>query len=449
MKATTERLEENKVVLNIEVEPERLSTAIDQAYRRLVKTAKIPGFRPGKAPRPIFERFYGKDVLLSDAAEGLLPVSYMEAVRELDIEPIDRPEFELVKLEDGAPVEFKARVEVRPEVALGEYKGLEVERPAARVTEEDIESEIEKLRNRYAKLATLDEGVVVKGDLITIDYQGTVDGASFAGGEALDRKVEVGTGLLTPELDAGVIGMALGETKEITMQLPEEYHDSAAAGKEALLRVTVKAIRRKEMAAVDDEFAKDVSEFDTLAELKDDIRNKLEEKAREQSEVAVKNALVDKILDNCTVDIPEKMIESALQMLMDEAMQPVRQQGLTEDDYFRLTNSSRDELADKLRPEATLSVKRELVLDAVAKAEEIKVDDKEVDQEIERLAQYYRQDAARIREALQQQGELQSLRRGLRRKKTVETLVSIAVIKDAAEGEPVAEPAEPAGEDTN
>ncbi|MDI6907668.1 MAG: trigger factor [Thermoanaerobacterales bacterium] len=431
MKATTEKVDQHTVVLNIEVEPERLATAVDRAYRRLVKTAKIPGFRPGKAPRPIFERFYGKEVLLNDAAESLLPVSYLEAVRELDIEPISRPEFEVVKLEEGSPVAFKARVEVRPEVAVGEYKGLEVERPAVTVTEDDIDREIEQLRNRYAKLVTLEEGRVEKGDLVTIDYEGTVDGQPFAGGEARDRQVEVGMGFLAPELDEGLPGMAIGETKEIRMKLADDYHDPAVAGKEAVLRVTVKGIRRKELAAVDDEFAKDVSEFDTLAELKADIKNKLEETAREQAEAVVRNALVARAAENATVDIPAKMIESALEGMMEEALRPIVQQGLKEEDYFRLTNTSREELADKLRPEAEARVKRELVLDAIAKAEGIKVEDEELDKEIERLAQYYRRDAGQLKETLEKHGELQSLRRGLMRDKAIDVLVANAVVKDA------------------
>lgn len=430
MKATAERVDQHTVVLNIEVEPDRLATAVDRAYRRLVKTAKIPGFRPGKAPRPIFERFYGKEVLLNNAAESLLPVSYLEAVRELGIEPISRPEFEIVKLEEGAPVEFKARVEVRPEVTLGQYKGLEVERPAVTVTDEDINREIEQLRNRYAKLVTLEDGRVEKGDLVTIDYEGTVDGKPFAGGEAHDRQVEVGMGFLAPELDEGLLGMAIGETKEIRMKLADDYHDSAVAGKEAVLKVTVKGIRRKELAAVDDEFAKDVSEFDTLAELKADIRNKLEETAREQAEATVRNAVVAKAVENARVDIPPKMIDSALDGVMEEALRPVLQQGLKAEDYFRLTNTTPEDLADKLRPEAEARVKRELVLDAIAKAEGIKVEDEELDKEIERLARYYRQEAGELKKTLEQHGELQSLRRGLMRDKAVKLVVDNAVIKD-------------------
>jgi len=431
MKATAERIDQHTVVLNIEVEPERLAAAVDRAYRRLVKTAKIPGFRPGKAPRQVFERFYGKEILLNDAAESLLPVSYLEAVRELGVEPISRPEFEVVKLEEGSPVEFKAKVEVRPEVTLGEYKGLTIERPAVKVTEEEIEQEIEKLRNRYAKLVTLEEGRVEKGDLVTIDYKGTVDGQPFAGGEAHDRQVEVGMGFLAPELDEGLPGMAIGETKEIRMKLADDYHDTAVAGKEAVLRVTVKGIRRKELAAVDDEFAKDVSEFDTLAELKADIRNKLEEAARERADAAVRAALVDRAAENAAVDIPARMIDSALEGMMEEFLRPIVQQGMKPEAYFRLANTTQEEMRDKLRPEAEARVKRELVLDAIAKAEGIKVEDEELDKEIERLARFHRQDAGELKKALEQHGELQSLRRGLAREKAVELLVSSAEIKEA------------------
>lgn len=433
MKATMEKLEKNTVVLNIEVEPDKVQAAMDQAFKKLVRTAKVPGFRPGKVPRVIFERYYGKQPILEEAFERLVPETYVEAVRELAIEPIGQPEFDIVKMEEGEPLLLKAKVEVKPEVVLGEYKGLEITKPVPEVAEDDVARELEKLQNRYAKLVTVDDGEVQKGDIVTIDYEGTVDGKPFPGSSASDRTVEAGMGFLSKEIDDILPGMKIGETRETTMRLPENYHASEVAGKEATIKVTVKGIKRKEVAPLDDEFAKDVSEFDTLEELKANTREKLQKEAEERAEAAVRNGLLEKAVANAEVEVPGVMVERQAESLLDEQLSPIRDQGLTAEDYFRLTNSSRERMLEDLRPQAEFSVKAELVLDAIGKAEGLTADEDEVDKEIETLAQYYRQDKGELKKALEERGALDGIRRTLVRQKAVQFLVDNANIKEVKE----------------
>ncbi|MEW5761598.1 MAG: trigger factor [Bacillota bacterium] len=429
MKATAEKVAKNTVLLEIEVEPEKLAQAIDKTYRELVKKVNIPGFRRGKAPRIIFERYYGRETLVNEAVESLVPEAYLDAVKQTGIEPIANPDVEIAQAEEGKPVIFKARVEVKPEVTLGPYKGLEVEKPPVEVTEADVDREIERLRERYARLVTLEEGVVQKGDIVTIDYEGTVDGKPFKGSRATDRTVEVGLGFLVDEFDTQLLGMAVNETKEITVKLPENYHDEGVAGKEAVFQVTVKGIRRKELAAIDDEFAKDVSEFDTLEELKADLRHKLEVAAEKRAEAAVREALVDKATAAAEVEVPERMVEARVESMTRELLRPALQQGLTPENYFELTNTNPEELREKLRPEAERALKRELVLDAIARTEGLGVSEEELDRELKRIAEFYRQDADRVKEALTGTGELAAIEKRLLRGKAIDFLVAHAQVK--------------------
>jgi len=429
MKATAEKVAKNTVVLEIEVEPERFKEAVDKKYRELVKKVNIPGFRRGKAPRVIFERYYGKEVLLNEAVEALIPEAYLDALKQTGVEPIAAPDVEITQVEEGKPVIFKATVEVKPEVSLGTYKGLEVEKPPVEVTNEDVDQEIERLRQRYAKLVTLEEGVVQKGDIVTIDYEGTVDGKPFKGSRASDRSVEVGLGFLVEDFDEQLLGMAVNETREITTRLPDDYHDESVAGKEAVFRVTVKCIRRKELAEVDDDFAKDVSEFDTLDELRADLRHKLEIAAEKKAEAAVREALVEKAAAAAEVEIPERMIEARVESMTQEMLRPAVQQGLTPEDYFRLTNTNPEELREKLRPEAERSIKRELVLDAIARAEGLEIGEEDLTRELKRIADFYRQDLDKVRQVLTESGELEGIKKRLLRNKAIDLLAAHAQIK--------------------
>ncbi|MEW6425203.1 MAG: trigger factor, partial [Bacillota bacterium] len=318
MKANAERIEKNTVLLEVEVDAERFSRALDQAYRKLVKKVNVPGFRRGKAPRFILERHIGKQVLVDEAVELIIPEAYFKAVDDTGIEPVTQPELELVQVEEGKPVVFKAKVVVKPEVELGQYTELAVARPVVKITEEDVIKELERLQNRHAKLVTLEEGEVARGDLVTIAYQGRVDGEPFEGGQDTDCTFEVGSRVFFPGVEDELIGTSLGETKEVVTKFPADYPREDLAGKEATFTVTVKGIQRKELSPLDDEFAKDISEFDTLEELKADLANKLRKVAEEKAQAEVRNSVVEKAVENAQVEIPKEMVDNRVEEMVKE-----------------------------------------------------------------------------------------------------------------------------------
>jgi trigger factor len=434
MKATAEKIDTNRVELEVELEPERLSRLMDQAYRRLVKNAKVPGFRPGKAPRPIFENYYGKQVLYEDALERLIPEAYMEAVKYTGIKPVSQPEVDVVQLEEGKPVIFKMQVDVKPEVTLGNYQGLRAEKGVAVVTEADVDRELEKLRNRYAKLVTVDDGAVQMGDIITIDYEGTIEGRPFEGGTDTDRSVEVGKGFVAKDFDEKLVGMTVGETREILLTIPEDFPKAELAGKEALIRVTLKAIKRKELAPLDDEFAKDVSEHDSLEALREEIRNKLLQAAEKKIDHDLRDELIRQAVANAQLEIPNSMIETRLNAMIEEVMRPVAQQGMSKEDFLKLTNRTEESLRDELRPRAEQDLRKELVMDKIAEVEGVEVSEEDLAAELEKMAGFYRVEPERLHEILAQNNDLDVVRAAIRRDKAVDLLVEKAVIVEKGEG---------------
>ncbi|ACA59986.1 trigger factor [Candidatus Desulforudis audaxviator MP104C] len=428
MKASAEKIDKNRVELQVEVEPERLDEVLNQAYRKLVRKANIPGFRPGKAPRPVFERFYGKQSLYEEAMEQLIPRAYLEAVADTGIQPVSQPEVDVVQLEEGKPVILKIQVDVKPEVVLGEYKNLKVERQVAEVSDSEVDEELEKLRNRYAKLVTIEEGTVEMGDIITIDYEGTINGEPFAGGSATDRSVEVGKGFVAKDFDAHLVGMSTGETREIPLSIPEDFPNKEVAGKEALITVTVKEIKRKELADLDDEFAKDVSEHDTLEALRAETRKKLENAAEKKIEYVMRNALISEAVAGAEVEVPASMVDARLETMMEEVLRPVIEQGMTKEDFFKLTNQTEESMRADIRPRAEESLKKELVIDRIAEVEGLEATEEEVDAELAKMAEFYRLEADRLREILEQRNDLDSIRTAIKRDKAVDLLVANAEI---------------------
>ncbi|MFZ5592293.1 MAG: trigger factor [Bacillota bacterium] len=427
MKATAERIEKNTVVLEVEVEQSQFEQAVDRAYRKLVHKVSIPGFRKGKAPRVIFERFVGKEVLLNEAVELVVPDAYQQAVQDTGVEPVAPPELEVVQLEDGKPFVFKAKVVVKPEVKLGQYKGLEVSTPDVTVTDEDIENELKKLQNRYARLLTLEEGEVQNGDLVSIDFEGKIDGEPFAGGQANDYTLEIGSRTFIEGFEEQIVGMTVGETRDIKVRFPDDYGKEELAGKDAVFTVTVKLIKRKELSPLDDEFAKDVSEFDTLAELREDIANKLQEAAREKADAQVKQQVLEKAVAQAEMDIPEEMIAAQTEETMQNMETRLLNQGLSLDNYLQYTNSNRDELRARMREDVITSIKQNLVLEAVARAEGLEVSEAEVDAEINKMSERLRQDAAVVRKILEARGQMGAVKENLLREKALQFLADSAV----------------------
>ena len=430
MKANAERIEKNTVLLEIEVDAEQFSSAVEKAYRKMVKNVNIPGFRKGKTPRPILERYVGKEVLYEEAMEVLVPEAYYQAVLDTGIEPIDQPKVEVLQAEEGKSVIFKATVQVKPEVNLGQYKGLEIGKPPVEVSEEDVEKELVRLQNRHAKLLTLEEGTVENGDIAVIDFLGKVDGEPFKGGEGKDYSLEVGSRSFIEGFEDQLVGMTVGETKDIQATFPEKYHAEELAGKEAVFTATVKEIKRKELASLDDEFAKDVSEFDTIGELRGDIKNKLNQAAENKVENQVRQEAVNKAVDSAELEVPSVMIESQLMQMMSDMETRLNNQRISIKDYFMYTDSTPEQLRDQMMPEAERSVKTRLVLSAIAKAEDIKAGDEEIKEEARKIAALYKQDGEEFYTKMEKEGQLGMLVDRLIVEKTVRLLVDNAVINE-------------------
>ncbi|WP_227767693.1 trigger factor [Zhaonella formicivorans] len=429
MKSNVEKIERNRVVLQVEVETGELEKGIHQAYKKLVKKVNIPGFRKGKAPRKILENYIGKEYLLSEAADIILPNAYYDAVQENALEPIDQPEVEVVQLEDGQPFIFKATVDVKPEVKLGEYKGLEVKKKAYEVKEEDVQKFLENLQQRYAKLVNKENGNAEKGDIALIDFEGFIDGEAFPGGKGENYSLEIGSGTFIPGFEDQLIGMAAEEEKEINVTFPEDYHQEDLAGKPATFKVKIKGIKTKELSPIDDEFAKDVSEFETLEELKNDTRNKLKETAENRSQDEIRTELINKVVESSEVEIPNIMIERRIASFVNDFANRVQQQGLSFEKYLELSGLSLDQLKENYRAQAEKSVKTDLVLEAVAKKENIDVSEEELDKEVEQIAKVYRQDPKAFKAYLASQGTLDSLKQSIILDKAVDLLVEEAKIE--------------------
>jgi len=428
MKANAERIEKNTVLLEVEVDAELFSQAVNKAYRKIVKNVNVPGFRKGKTPRHILERYIGKEVLYEEAMETLVPEAYLEAVKDTGIEPVDKPQVEIVQAEEGKPVVFKATVQVKPEIELGQYKELEVTKKSFKIEDEDVQKELERLQNSHAKLLTLDEGTVEKGDIAVIDFLGKIDGKPFKGGEGKDYSLEIGSRSFIEGFEDQVIGMSINETRDIQVTFPENYQAKELAGKDATFTVTVKGIKRKELAQLDDEFAKDVSEFDTLQELKDDIRNKLIQAAENRGNFLLRRELLDKAVDNAVVEIPESMIEQQIGQMVANMGNSFARQGLSIEDYLKYSNSSIDKLREEMRPEAERSVKTALVMESISKAEGITATDEEIQAEIERVASAYRQDPGEFRKVLESEGSFGFITESIIKEKTFQFLVDNAKI---------------------
>jgi len=428
MKANAEKIENNTILLEVELEPERFSKALDQAYKKLVKKVVIPGFRRGKAPRPILERHVGKQTLVDEAVETILPEAYFKAVEDTGIEPITQPELELVQVEEGKPVVFKAKVVVKPEVELGQYTDLEVTKPKVDVTEEDIRRELENLQNRHAKLITQDEGQVEKGDFITIDYEGRVDGEPFEGGQGVGSTFEIGKGIFFPGVEDQLIGVAIGETKEITGKFPDDYIRKELAGKEVSFTVIVKGIKRKELSPLDDEFAKDISEYTTLEELKAEIKNRLEKIAKDRGQGELRVSLLEKVIKNTKIDMPKEMVDNKIREMLHETEQRLQAQGTNLNEYLKFLGISLDEIKEQFRPGAEKSVKASLVLEAIAKKENINPSEEELQAEMEAMSKKIGQDVEMVRRTIEAQGRMESLVKKIQTDKSFQFLIDKARI---------------------
>lgn len=444
MRATLESIEKNQAKIHVEVEEEVVAKALDQAYRKVVKRAVIPGFRKGKTPRPILEARLGKEVLYEEALEILLSDAYKKAIEETAIEPINQPELDVVQLEEGKPFIFEAKVEVLPEVKLGEYKGVSAVIPEVKVDDEEVDAHLKLLQQRHAKLVDASDKEVNDGDIAVVDLEIKVDGKVEERLSGSERYVEVGTARFIPGLDAHLLGMKVNEEKTFTMDLPSVFQYKDIEGKEAEFKVKVVAVKKKELPELDDEFAKDVSEHATLEELKEDLRKKIEETGHINAKRIFKERVVTKVVDQAEVEIPETLLKQQLEVETNRFVQRLAMQRLTLDDYLKMANKDSDGLRQDLEARAQLAVKTRLVLDAIAKAEGIKVTTEELNQEIEDLAAQYDLEAEKVRADLEARGQLSALEEELLLEKVQDFLADNAV---ALTEEPVQEEAEAKSEE--
>ena len=380
--ASFEKLESNKVKLGMTISAEDFDKAVDKAYLKLRKTITVPGFRKGHAPKGVIEKAYGWYVFVDDAFDEAYPAVYEAAVKEHDVKPVDRPDITILSAEKGEDVAFEAVVTVMPEVSLGQYKGIEVEKQEYNVTDEMVNAEIERERENVARMIDV-ERPVENGDEVELDYSGTVDGVKFEGGTAEHQTLVIGSGMFIPGFAEQMIGMNVGEAKDLNVKFPDEYHSDELKGKDAVFHVKVHAVRVKELPEADDEFAKDVSEFNTIAELRDHKKEELEKKAMNEAKAKKENDVIEKAVANATVDIPDVMIDRQADRMLNDIRYRLSMQGISLEDYCKYTGTKTEVMKAEMKNEAERRVKTQLVLDAIMKAEGIKAENDEVDKKID------------------------------------------------------------------
>ncbi|MDD4503858.1 MAG: trigger factor [Clostridiaceae bacterium] len=414
--------------MEISVSPEKLEEGIMKSYLKNVKKFNIAGFRKGKAPRKIIERHYGEAVFYEDAINIVCPDAYDDAVKEHNLDPVDRPDIDIVEIESGKGMIFKAVVTVKPEVVLGQYKGIEAEKKEYNVTDEDVNKEIETMREKNARLVEVNDRPVKNGDITIIDFKGFVDDNQFEGGTSENFNLEIGSGQFIPGFEEQLVGAELGKEVDVNVQFPEEYKSEELAGKPALFKVTVKEIKEKQLVDLDDEFAKDVSEFDTIEELKADIRKKKEEQAKRLEKQQYEDEVINKIVENATVDIPEVMVDAQVNIMLRDFDYQLRYQGLNLEAYLKYMNMDMDKLKESYKDVAKGRVKSQLVLEKVAEVEGVAATEEDLNAEIEKTAKHYQQDLDKFKKTLKED-EISYIKDGVIIQKTIDFLVENSVTK--------------------
>lgn len=448
MKATWEKIEKNLGVLEVEVEAERVTAALDKAFQKVVKKVNVPGFRKGKVPRAIFESRFGVESLYQDAIDILLPEVYTEAVDQTDIFPVDRPEVDVEQFAKGQAFKFKAKVTVKPEVKLGDYKGIEVPATDVEVSEEELSEELTRMQERHAELVVIDEEAAQNGDTVVIDFDGSVDGVPFEGGKAERYSLELGSNTFIPGFEEQVVGLATGDFKDVTVTFPETYHAEELAGKEAVFKVKVHEIKRKQLPELDDEFAKDVSEFDTLDEYKEDLKKQLQSRKEKEGEAERERVLVDKIGENAEVEIPQAMIDSEVQNMVRDFDNRLRAQGMNLDMFLGFSGQTIEDLQGQMTNDAEKRVRNNLVLEQIAKAEKIEATEEEINKELQDMADAYKRSPEEIRNILAANGSLGSLNEDVLLRKTIQFLIENAKEVPAEKAEKSEESEKPAKKTT-
>ena len=398
MSLQVEKLEHNMAKLTVEVAAEDVEKALQAAYLKQRKQINIPGFRKGKVPRQMIEKMYGPEVFYDEAANNMIPDAYAKAYDESELDIVSQPKIEVVQMEKGKPFIFTAEVATKPEVTLGDYKGLKVDKVSTRVTQKEVDEEIEKERERNARTIEVTDRAVQDKDEVTLDFEGFVDGVAFEGGKGEDYPLTIGSGSFIPGFEEQLIGAEIDKEVEVNVTFPKEYHSEELAGKDATFKCTVHTIKAKELPELDDEFASEVSECETMdayrAEVKKNIKERNERTGREKKE----NQAVDQAIENAQMDIPEAMIEFQVRQMADDFARRIQQQGLTVEQYFQFTGMTAEKMMEEMRPQAEKSIKTRLVLEAIVKAENIEVSDERVEEELTKMAEAYQMEVEKLKE---------------------------------------------------
>ena len=434
MSVKVEQLEHNMAKLTVEVEAEEFIKAIENAYKRQRGKISLPGFRKGKAPLNIIEKMYGPSFFYDDAANECINNNYYAAVEESGLDVVSDPQIDVSQIEKGKPFIFTADVAVKPGVTLGEYRGLEVPKADTTVSDEDLEEALKSEQEKNSRLIDIDDRGVEMGDTIHFDYSGSVDGEKFEGGTANDANLEIGSGTFIPGFEDQLVGMKIGESRDITVTFPEDYHAKDLAGKEAVFSCAVHRIQKKEVPALDDDFAQDISEFDTLEEYKEDLRKKLAERKENAARVDKENAAVEKLIEKSEMDIPEPMIRTTMGQLFNDMANRFQSQGLPMDTYLKYMGATRESFMETLRPQALKRIQSRLVLEAVADNEKIEVEDARVEAEVRKMAESYGVEADKILETMSDY-EKDQMKKDLAVQDAVSVLVDNAVEVDMPEEE--------------
>ena len=427
MSLQVEKLEKNMAKLTIEVSAEDLDKAMEKAYQKQKSRISLPGFRKGKAPRKMIESMYGKGVFMEDAVNSLVPQEYTKALGECDLEIVSQPEINVTQMEPGKALIFTADVAVKPEVTLGDYKGVEVPKSEITVTDEEVDAEVKKEQDKNARTVAVEDRAAANGDITTIDFEGFVDGVAFEGGKGTDYALTLGSGTFIPGFEDQLVGANTGDHVEVKVTFPEEYQAKELAGKEAVFQCDVKKIETKEVPELDDEFAKDVSEFDTLAEYKEDVKKKLTEKKEKEARTAKENAAVDKAIENAQMDIPEAMIETQTRQMLDDFARRMQSQGLSMEQYFQFTGQSVEKMMEDMKPQALKRIQTRLVLEKIAEVENIQPTEEEVNEEISKMAEMYKMEADKLKDLIGE-NEMEQMKKDMAVQKAV-TLVADAAVE--------------------
>ena len=427
MKAELLKKESNKVTLKITVENDKFEAAITKAYNKNKGKYNIPGFRKGKAPKQVIESQYGKGVFYNDAIEILFPEVYPAAIEELNIDPIDRPDLDIEEISKDNGLVMVVNVEVKPEFELGSYKGIEISKVENNVTDEEVEASLQEMVNRNARILSVEDKAIESGDTAVIDFEGFDNGVAFEGGKGENHNLVIGSNSFIPGFEDQLIGKKAGEEVEVNVTFPEQYHAEHLAGKPVVFKVKVNDVKVKEVHALDDEFAKDASEFDTLAELRADVKAKLEKDAQNRADAEMRNALVEKVSANTEVEVPNAMVEAQVENMLMELNYQLQFQGLNLQQLLEMTGRSVDELKAERRADAEKLVKSSLVLEAIAKAENVEVSEEEFTAELEKMASMYNMEADKLKASLRDM-DIEDIKGQIKIRKTIDLLVNNATI---------------------